>query len=198
MKSTTAVAFREQGDELCSTALRYLLQTYRRMNYRIKLRGQSSPDQKSPTVKVLLIAFIGASLAGASLGLLTESSQQALIMGSFGASIFLVMAAPDLSFAQPKNVLAGHFLASAIGLACFHFIGEGFFIMGIALGLTTVAMLFFKVAPPPAGSNPIAIFLAGPDWSFLVTPTLAGALVIVALGIAYNNVWADRAYRKYC
>ena len=158
MKSTTAVALREQGDELCSTALRYLLQTYRRMNYRIKLRGQSSPDQKSPTVKVLLIAFIGASLAGASLGLLTESSQQALIMGSFGASIFLVMAVPDLPFAHPRNVLAGHFLASAIGLACFHFIGEGFFIMGIALGLTTVAMLFFKVAHPPAGSNPIAIF----------------------------------------
>ena len=182
----------------CATALRYLLQTYRRMNYRIKLRGQSSPDQKSPTVKVLLIAFIGASLAGASLGLLTESSQQALIMGSFGASIFLVMAVPDLPFAQPRNVLAGHFLASAIGLACFHFIGEGFFIMGIALGLTTVAMLFFKVAHPPASSNPIAIFLAGPDWNFLVTPTLAGALVIVALGIAYNNVRADRAYLKYC
>ena len=56
---------------------------------------------------------------------------------------------------------------------------------------------FFKVAHPPAGSNPIAIFLAGPDWSFLVTPTLAGALVIVALGIAYNNVRADRAYPKY-
>ena len=149
------------------------------MSYRIKLRGQSSPDQKSPTVKVLLIAFIGASLAGASLGLLAESSQ------------------PDLPFAQPRNVLAGHFLASAIGLACFHFIGEGFFIMGFALGLTTVAMLFFKVAHPPAGSNPIAIFLAGPDWSFLVTPTLAGALVIVALGIAYNNVWADRSYPKY-
>ena len=168
------------------------------MSYRIKLRMQSSPDQKSPSVKGLLIAFIGASLAGASLGLLKESSQQALIMGSFGASIFLVMAVPDLPFAQPRNALAGHFLASAIGLACFHFIGEGFFIMGLALGLTTVAMLFFKVAHPPAGSNPIAIFLAGPDWSFLVTPTLAGALVIVALGIAYNNVWADRAYPKYC
>ena len=39
----------------------------------------------------------------------------------------------------------------------------------------------------------MVIFLAGPDWSFLVTPTLAGALVIVALGIAYNNLWADRA-----
>ena len=58
-------------------------------------------------------------------------------------------------------------------------------------------MLFFQVAHPPAGSNSIAIFLAGPDWSFLVTPTLAGALAIVELGIACNNVWADRAYPKY-
>ena len=42
------------------------------MSYRIKLRMQSSPDQKSPSVKVLLIAFIGASLTGvASGGLLT-------------------------------------------------------------------------------------------------------------------------------
>jgi CBS-domain-containing membrane protein len=47
--------------------------------------------------------------------------------------------------------------------------------------------MLFKVAHPPAGSNPIAIFLAGPDWSFLVIPTLAGALVIVALGIDYTN-----------
>ena len=55
--------------------------------------------------------------------------------------------------------------------------------MGLALGLTNVAMLFFKVAHRPAGSNPVAVFLAGPDGSFLVTRTLAGALVIVALGI---------------
>ena len=168
MKSTTAVALREQGDELCSTALRYLLQTYRRMNYRIKLRGQSSPDQKSPTVKVLLIAFIGASLAGASLGLLTESSQQALIMGSFGASIFLVMAVPDLPFAQPRNVLAGHFLASAIGLACFHFIGEGFFIMGIALGLTTVAMLFLRSRTHPPVPIQLQFFWQDQTGAFLL------------------------------
>ncbi len=167
------------------------------MSYGSKLLGRASPDQKSPRVRALLVAFIGATLAGVSLGFLSESSQQALIMGSFGASIFLVMAVPDLPFAQPRNVLAGHFLASAIGLACFHFISESFFMMGLALGLTTVAMLFFKVAHPPAGSNPIAIFLAGPDWSFLVTPTLAGALIIVALGIAYNNLWADRSYPKY-
>ena len=167
------------------------------MSYRIKLRGRGSPDQGSPTVRVLLIAFFGASIAGALLGFMAESSQQALIMGSFGASIFLIMAVPDLPFAQPRNVLAGHFIASAIGLACFHLIGESFLIMGVALGLTTVAMLFFKVAHPPAGSNPIAIFLAGPDWSFLVTPTLAGAFVIVGLGIAYNNLWAERSYPKY-
>jgi CBS-domain-containing membrane protein len=118
-------------------------------------------------------------------------------MGSFGASIFLVMAAPDLPFAQPRSVLAGHFLASAIGLVCFHFIGESWLVMGFALGLTTITMLFFRVAHPPAGSNPVAIFLTGPDWIFLFTPTLAGALIIVTLGVVYNNLWRGRSYPKY-
>ena len=167
------------------------------MTFKFKLLQRYLPHQTGPPVKVLLIAFIGASVAGAALGFLADLSQHALIMGSFGASIFLVMAVPNLPFAQPRNVLIGHFLASAIGLGCFHFIGESFFIMGFALGLTTVAMLFFKVAHPPAGSNPIAIFLTGPDWSFLFTPTLAGALVIVTLAIAYNNLWRDRSYPKY-
>lgn len=169
----------------------------RDMTYRIKLRGQVSPCQTGPTARVLLIAFVGASIAGASLGLIAEASQHALVMGSFGASIFLVMAAPDLPFAQPRNVLAGHFLASAIGLVCFHFIGESWLVMGFALGLTTITMLFFRVAHPPAGSNPVAIFLTGPDWIFLFTPTLAGALIIVTLGVVYNNLWRGRSYPKY-
>ena len=92
----------------------------------------------------MLVAFIGASVAGAALGFLAELSQHALIMGSCGASIFLVMAVTDLPFAQPRNVLTGHFLASAIGVGCLHSIGESFFIMGFALGLTTVAMLFLR------------------------------------------------------
>lgn len=92
----------------------------------------------------MLVAFIGASIAGALLGFLTELSQHPFIMGSFGASIFLVMAAPDLPFAQPRNVLAGHLLASAIGLSCFHLIGQSFFVMGLSLGLTTIAMLFLE------------------------------------------------------
>lgn len=142
------------------------------MSYPIKLRGRSSPGQKSPTVKVLLIAFIGASLAGASLGLLAESSQQALILGSFGASIFLVIAVPDSPFALPTNVLAGHFLASAIDLACFHFIGAGVFIMGFAFGLTIVAMFFLKSRihlPAPiqlqfSGQDRTGVFLLHRHW----------------------------------
>ena len=40
----------------------------------------------------------------------------------------------------------------------------------------------------------IAIFFTFPDWIFLLTPTLAGALVIVTLGIGCNNPWRDRSY----
>ena len=101
-----------------------------------------------PRAKGLLIAFIGASIAVASLGFLKELSQHPFIMGFFGASIFLVMAALDLPVSQPRNVLAGHLLASAIGLGCFHLIGQSSFMMGLSLGLTTAALLFLESRIP--------------------------------------------------
>ena len=92
----------------------------------------------------MLITFIIASIAGASLGFLPDLSQHPLIIGSFGAAIFLVMAALDLPFSQPTNVLAGQLLACAIGLGCFNLIEPSSFVMGLSLGLTTVAILLLE------------------------------------------------------
>jgi CBS-domain-containing membrane protein len=36
-----------------------------------------------------------------------------------------------------------------------------------------------------------------PGWSFLLFPTLVGALVVVAVALIYNNVTRDAAYPKY-
>ena len=36
-------------------------------------------------------------------------------MGSFGASIFVLFVLPDSPFAQPRNVILGHFVTTLIG-----------------------------------------------------------------------------------
>ena len=167
------------------------------MTYLQKFKGQSGQIAPRPDLKLFGFIFVGAFLAGSVFAILAHSSGYAIIMGSFGASIFLVIAAPDVPFSQPRHIIGGHLIASAIGLVCFHLIGDWWWSMALALALATVAMLALRVPHPPAGSNPVAIFLIAPGWDFLWMPTLLGAVIIVILGVSYNNLLPARIYPKY-
>jgi CBS-domain-containing membrane protein len=50
---------------------------------------------------------------------------------------------------------------------------------------------------PPAGSNPVIIFLAQPGWGFLLFPTLIGALLLILVALLYNNATRASRYPKY-
>ena len=167
------------------------------MKYLEKLKGQSDDPPSRPELKVIILSFLGALFAGAILGFLAFSLEYAIIMGSFGASIFLVMAVPDSPFAQPRHVVFGHFVASLIGLICLYLLGDLWWSMAVALAITTLAMIVLKVAHPPAASNPVAIFLVTPGWDFLWMPTFLGALVIVFIALLYHNLIPNRIYPKY-
>tara|TARA_B100001057_G_scaffold423681_1_gene445985 strand:+ start:503 stop:1009 length:507 start_codon:yes stop_codon:yes gene_type:complete len=167
------------------------------MKYLEKLKGQSDDPPSRPELKVIILSFLGALFAGAILGFLAFSLEYAIIMGSFGASIFLVMAVPDSPFAQPRHVVFGHFVASLIGLICLYLLGDLWWSMAVALAITTLAMIVLKVAHPPAASNPVAIFLVTPGWDFLWMPTFLGALVIVLTALLYHNLIPNRIYPKY-
>lgn len=58
-------------------------------------------------------------------------------------------------------------------------------------------MMALRVPHPPAGSNPVIVFLGQPGWSFLLWPTLAGAVTIVVIALIYNNLSRDTAYPRY-
>lgn len=167
------------------------------MKYLEKFKGQSEVPPARPELKVILLSFFGALFAGAILGFVAFSLEYAIIMGSFGASIFLVMAVPESPFAQPRHVVFGHFMASLIGLICLHLLGDFWWSMALALAITTLAMIVLKVSHPPAGSNPIAIFLITPGWDFLWLPTGLGSFVIVLIALLYNNLIPNRTYPKY-
>lgn len=49
-------------------------------------------------------------------------------------------------------------------------------------------MAFLGVIHPPAGANPIIIILGGYGWSYLLTPVLIGAVIIVFFGLLINNL----------
>ena len=112
------------------------------------------------------------------------------IIGSFGASIFLLFAVPKSEFSQAKNLIAGHFLASLIGVAFLMTFGANFWLLPIALCFTVVGMQVLRVSHPPAASNPIIIFFSEPSWSFIFIPTLFGAVIIGLIAFFYRKIMA--------
>jgi len=168
-----------------------------RMSFLDKLKGDGAPLPPRPTFRSAALAWVGGFLAIASVALLTDHLAVALVLGSFGASCVLVFGFPDVPFAQPRNVVAGHFLSSLVGLAFFSAFGPHWWSMAPAVGTAIAAMMLTRTAHPPAGSNPVIVYLAQPDWNFLLFPTLAGALVIVAVALVYNNATRDAAYPRY-
>lgn len=162
-----------------------------------KLRGDGAALPPKPTVKAAALAWLGGFLAIAVIAGMAVSLEAALVLGSFGASCVLVFGYPDVPFSQPRNVIGGHFLSSLIGLIFLTLCGPHWWSVALAVGTAIAVMMLTRTVHPPAGSNPVIVYLAQPAWSFLLTPTLAGALLLVVVALIYNNVTREARYPKY-
>lgn len=167
------------------------------MLYFSKFLGQGATLPKRPSLKLIGFIWLGAFLAAAVVGSLAFYTQQPLMLGSFGASIFILFILPDTPFAQPRNVIGGHFISTLVGLLFFHYVSSEWWSMALSLATALSMMQFLKVPHPPAGSNPFIVFLVGANWDFLFMPTLAGAVLLVIVALFYNNISKERSYPKY-
>jgi CBS-domain-containing membrane protein len=161
------------------------------MPYFKKFKGLSAPLPPRPQLKQISFVWFGAFLAAIVIGFLAHYTNQPLILGSFGASIFVLFILPDTPLAQPRNVIGGHFIATFIGLAFFHFVSPDWWSMALSLATALSLMQFLKVLHPPAGSNPFIVFLVGANWEFLFMPTLVGSILLVLVALFYNNLSKD-------
>lgn len=167
------------------------------MSYLEKLKGQSKPLPARPPLKQVAIAWLGGLVAIGLVGFLAIYSNQPFVMGSLGASCVLVFGYPDSPFSQPRNVMCGHFLSTLIGLFFLHFVGPQWWSMALALATALAVMQLTGAVHPPAGSNPLIVFLAAANWSFLITPSTAGSAILVIWALLYNNIPKDRHYPSY-
>lgn len=162
-----------------------------------KLKGDGAALPPHPTHKAVALAWLGGVLAIAAVAALTDTLSVALVLGSFGASCVLVFGYPDVPFSQPRNVIAGHFISSLTGLLFLSVFGPHWWSVALAVGTAIALMMLTRTVHPPAGSNPVIVFLSQPAWGFLWFPTLFGALVVVAVALIYNNATRDARYPKY-
>lgn len=146
-------------------------------------------------INKIALAWLGAVLATSAFAGMGDMMQTPLILGSFGASCLLMFAYPQSPFAQPRNVIGGHFVASLTGLIFMMLFGVHWWSMAFAVGTAIALMLLLRVPHPPAGSNPLIVMVGGVGWSFLFTPTFIGSVILVLVALVYNN--ANNADNKY-
>ena len=167
------------------------------MSYLTKLKGSPAAIPPSSSMKEIVFIAIGAFLAASVIGFLAYYTKHPIIMGSFGASIFVLFVLPDSPFAQPRNVIIGHFITTLIGLIFYNLVSSDWWSMALALAFAIAAMQLLRVPHPPAGSNPFIVFLLGANWDYLWMPTVIGAILIVVVALIYNNISKDLSYPKY-
>lgn len=167
------------------------------MSFVDKFKGDAAPLPPRPSVKAVALAWLGGCIAIASVATLTDLLSVALVLGSFGASCVLVFGYPDVPFSQPRNVVAGHAISSLVGLTFLTAFGPQWWALALSVGTAIAIMMLTRTVHPPAGSNPVIVFLTQPAWSFLLFPTLVGAVVVVIVALAYNNITREARYPKY-
>jgi CBS-domain-containing membrane protein len=162
-----------------------------------RLAGAGGSRPPHLGLRAIALGGLGGFLGIGVLAVLGGSLGVMLLLGSFGASCVLLFGYPDAPFAQPLNVVGGHVICAVIGLAAVHWLGVNPWSLALAVGASIAAMMATRTVHPPAGSNPVIVFLGHPGWSFVVFPVLCGALLLVLIALLYNNFVRKTRYPVY-
>jgi len=153
--------------------------------------------------------LLGGIGAGVTIVILTYITFQSILAGtnyglwlaaSFGSSVVVVFGYPENEFAQPKNVLLGHLLCTLVGIifvTLFNITQDRsifYLAIGLAVGISVMLMMAFKVTHPPAGGNTIVVMLTQNSFQFLIFPIMVGAITIIIGGVIYNRFILKKNY----
>ena len=175
----------------------------------MRMRGGGVCPPRKPFSKIAwswLGAFVGIYLV-AVLTRLTHAdpATSLFLVGSFGASAVLIYGAPQVDFAQPRNLMGGHILSALIGVTVYQTLSLDPALLGaLAVSLALVAMHFTRTLHPPGGATALIAVIGGADvhaggYWFVLTPIASGATIMLAVALLVNNLSANpkRHYPKY-
>ena len=122
------------------------------------------------------------------------------LTASFGSSVVVVFGYPENEFSQPRNVFFGHIVCALVGIifvTLFKISQDRsifFLALGLAVGISVMIMMMFKITHPPAGGNTIVVMLTQDSFHFLIFPVMVGAITIIIGGIIYNRLILKKNY----
>ena len=151
--------------------------------------------------KIIIQSTLAGIFSIITIGVLTvltyKTSYGIFLIASFGSTMVLLYGYPESPFAQPKNIILGHFLTALIGIIFLNFVPLPVFLnIPVAVGFGVMFMILLKVTHPPAGGNPIIVIIGSVSFEYLLTPVLVGSIIVVMFGVIINKFLFKKEYPK--
>lgn len=142
----------------------------------------------------VLTAGLGGAIAIAVVAMMNDLSDALWLMAPFGATCVLLFSVPSSPLSQPINVIGGHVLSTAIGVAAFALLPVTWWSMALAVGVAIAAMAALRVTHPPAGADPLVVMSLGAGAHFILFPALTGSVALVLIAIVIHRIARVTAY----
>ena len=198
------------GAFICSGQLRafgHLLGVYAK-----KFRSGDRPVKIRAKTRVVpsLVSLAGALVGLSVIGYITSHFSLPLLLAPFGASAVLLFSVHDSPLAQPRSTVLGHTLSAFVGgtIAVAHSLyfgnsipeSESYILIAVSVAVSIAAMQISRLTHPPAGATAFIASTAVSDVESLaifMVPVTAGALILVAVTVIFNNAIPSRKYPAY-
>lgn len=125
------------------------------------------------------------------------------LVGSFGASAVLIYGVPKSPYAQPRNLVLGHTVSAAVGVACALLLGHLPAISAaLAVSLALTAMHLTNSIHPPGGATALIAVIGSEQihqmkfW-YVLAPIFTGVVIMLFVALLVNNLSPHRRYPEF-
>ncbi|MEC7887627.1 MAG: HPP family protein [SAR324 cluster bacterium] len=153
-----------------------------------------------------IISGIGGFLAIFSIiyisSLYVGAEEAVYIVPSMGASAVLLFAVPHSALGQLWNVIGGHLISAAIGVACAQWLPGGGIAAAASVGLAIGVMYYARCIHPPGGATALAAVIGGPNihalgYEYILTPIAINTVTILMVALLFNALFRWRRYPAF-
>ena len=149
--------------------------------------------------KIIIQSTLAGIFSIITIGVLTvltyKTSYGIFLIASFGSTMVLLYGYPESPFAQPKNIILGHFLTALIGIIFLNFVPLPIFLnIPLAVGFGVMFMILLKVTHPPAGGNPIIVIMGSVSLDYIINPIISGTIIVLIFGVVLNRLILKKKY----
>jgi CBS-domain-containing membrane protein len=142
------------------------------------------------------------TLAGIAIGMgiicFTSYYFQVLfLIPSLASSAIMLFMSYNNVFAQPRNVMGGHFVSAIAALILGHFFGQEWWAIAMVVVLASILMIITHTIHPPGGGTAIAAYLGNYSIPVLLGNVILDAFIIIVVAVVVNNAIPTRKYPRF-